>query len=142
MFKFLKKKNPHQQRIYQAILQSIVLVGTRFEIIDAENYIPSDPFRFSIKLEVFVGIDDGSEGSERFDIFVCTPNWLEHALKLEESVIMGHGLLIVDSYHYEKIRSRIESYIAMCKGDTVDDVFRRVGLLGDWESEWEIKYRP
>ncbi len=130
-------KNSHEKSKYQAILLNINLIGSRSEVLDAEQYRPSDPLKFDVKLEIFVGIEGYDEGSERFDIFVCTPSMLEENLNAEDFV-MGHGNLIVRSYSYEKIVNYIKSYISMCKGSTIDDVMRRVGLLGDWEYEWEI----
>lgn len=122
---------------YQAVLHSIKLIESGSEVVDVENYRPDDSFKFEIKLEIFVGFEGLGEASERFDIFVCTPSMLKESLNSEDCV-MGHGNLIVRSYSYEKIVNYIKSYISMCKGRTIDDVMRRVGLLGDWESEWEI----
>lgn len=77
-------------------------------------------------------------GSDRFDLTLCTPDRFLEELKVNEYVL-GHGILIVPKYSYEKIKSHIESYINGCKGNNVEDVMRRVGLLGEWEYEWEIK---
>lgn len=134
---FFMNKNSHEKSKYQAILLNIKLIGSRSEVMDAEQFRPNDPLNFEVKLEIFVGIEGYDEGSERFDIFVCTPSMLEESLNSEDCV-MGHGNLIVSSYSYEKIVSYIKSYINKCKGRTIDDVMRRVGLLGDWESEWEV----
>lgn len=130
-------KNSHEKSKYQAVLLNINLIGSRSEVMNAEQYRPNDPLKFDVKLEIYVGIEGYGEGSERFDIFVCTPSMLEENLNTEDCV-MGHGSLIVRSYSYEKIVNYIKSYISMCKGRTIDDVMRRVGLLGDWESEWEV----
>jgi hypothetical protein len=105
---------------------------------ELEQFKPQDPYNFEIGLEVFVGIERNSEGSERFDITVCTSKWILENLK-ESDHMIGHGMLIVSKYSYDRIVEHIKSYVKMCAGNTIDDVMRRVGLLGEWESEWEIK---
>ncbi len=120
----------------QAVIRHITLIDSGAENAEIEKYRPADPLKFSIDLEVFVGIG-GRDGSERFDIEACTPSWIIEELR-ENDCVIGHGKIIVGIYSYEKIIGYIESYIKMCKGRNVDDVYRRVGLLGDWESEWEI----
>jgi|GEM_PF-329513 len=107
-------------------------------VFDLSEYEPIDPSCFEIILDVRVGIDlKNGQAEELFEVTVCTPQWISNYLK-ESSVLMGHGLLITTEYSYLKIVEKIESHVKMCSGNRVDDVIRRVGLLGEWESEWEV----
>ncbi len=123
-------------QLFQPSVQSIFLktIKGRIELV---QFIPLDDFEFEIGLEVFVQINERGKGIERFDVTVCTPSWISNNLKNGDCVI-GHGMLIVQKYSYDLIISSIERHVKMCKGRTVDDVMRRIGLLGEWESEWEI----
>lgn len=123
---------------FQPVVRSIFLrtIGGQ---ADLEQFEPEDSLNFEIILEVFVGVD-GLEGSDCFDVTVCTPKSILENLK-ESDHMIGHGMLIVPRYSYARIVEHIKSYVKMCSGDTIDDVYRRVGLLGEWEDEWEIKRR-
>lgn len=117
----------------QATIRTIKIRGY-FDYV--ENFIPDDPCHFEIILEVVVGIEgDNREGIERFDVYVCTPSMIVEELKVDDP-LMGHAKLIVQRYSYDKIVKYIELYIKMCNGKNIEDVMRRVGLLGEWESEW------
>lgn len=105
---------------------------------DLAQFQPADPLDFEISIEIFIGIDGDDRGSDRFDITVCTPAAIAATLKTENHLI-GHGLLVVDRYSYELIVKSIDDYVRLCVADTIDDAFRRVGLLGEWEYEWELR---
>lgn len=123
--------------MFQAVLKSTLMRAGGQLIIDPRNFTPAKPDIFSIDFEIFVSLKGLSEGFERFDVEVCTPRWLEQTVP-EGDCLMGAGLLLVRSYSYECIFRYIENYIERCAGKTVEDVFRRVGLIGAWESEWEM----
>jgi Immunity protein 8 len=137
---FMKKKTYIQEP--QGLLQPIVdtlYINTSEGRFDFEGYQPENRLSFTVTLEVFIRIDNGKDkGSARFDINLCTPDFMLKQLK-EHDCLIGHGFLIVSEYSSIKIKSRIDSYVMMCKGNNVEDVIRRVSLLGEWEDEWEIK---
>ncbi|MDP1614567.1 MAG: Imm8 family immunity protein [Methylococcales bacterium] len=121
---------------FKAELREIELAKGHSNVSQLKDFKPDDPLKFEIGIEIFVGIEGGN-GTDRFDISICTPSWIEASLEAE-SCIIGHGKLIVSRYSYDEIINQIESYLNMCVGGNVDDVMRRVGLLGEWEYEWEI----
>lgn len=123
--------------MFQAVINRIALKAGGFEVVNIESYVPADVFNFSVDLELTISLEGQGNASERFNIEICTPSWVENSLK-QEGCIIGSGRLLVRCYSYEVIRIFIDRYIKSCRGKTVDDVLRRVGLLGDWESEWEI----
>lgn len=123
--------------MFRAVVSRITMKAGGSEVVDMESYAPADPFNFSLDLELTVSIEGQGIASERFDIEVCTPSWVENDLTSIDC-ISGSGKLFVRCYSYRAIRMFIDRYVESCKGKTVEDVLRRVGLLGDWESEWEL----
>lgn len=123
--------------MFQAVVSRITMIAGGSEVVDIESYAPANLFNFSVGLELTVSLEGQGNASERFDIEVCTPSWVENDLKSADCII-GSGKLFVRSYSYEVIRTFVDRYVESCKGKTADDVLRRVGLLGDWESEWEL----
>ena len=121
----------------QAVVRSIHLKTIGGGLAELQQFKPEDSSNFEIDLEIFIGIEINGECSERFDLAVCTPKWILDHLE-EGDHMIGHGILIVPTYSYDRIVGHIKSYVKMCVGSTIDDVMRRVGLLGEWESEWEI----
>lgn len=134
------KSKHNNAKILQPEVRSIFLKTVEGSA-ELEKYKPQDTSNFEIGLEVFVGIEGNGEGSERFDLTVCTPRWILENIK-EDNYVLGHGMLIVPNYSQDQIVKYIKSYVRMCTGTTIDDVMRRVGLLGEWESEWEVKHTP
>lgn len=130
----MKSKSNNRNRL-QPVVRSIRM-KTFNGSVELELFNPQDLTNFEIVLEVFVGIEGGSQGLERFDVTVCTPKWIFENIN-ENDHIIGHGMLIVPKYSYARIVEYIESYIKMCTANNIADVMRRVGLLGEWESEWE-----
>lgn len=130
----MKSKSNNRKRLHPVVRS--ICMKTFSGSTGLELFKPQDITNFEIVLEVFVGIEGGSEGLERFDVTVCTPKWIFENIN-ENDHIIGHGMLIVPKYSYARIVEYIESYIKMCAGNNIADVMRRVGLLGEWESEWE-----
>lgn len=123
-------------KMLQPIVRSIRLkpIGGAAEFA---LFKPQDLTNFEIILEVFVGIEDGGEGVERFDVTVCTHKWISENIN-EQKYLFAHGMLIIPECSYAFIVECIESYVRKCRGNNIADVMRRVGLLGEWESEWEM----
>lgn len=135
------KSNPKKTGKFQPVVRSIVVHPIYIEIAgisaELEQFKPEDPSNFEIGLEVSVGIEGGGEGADTFQVSVCTPKWILENIK-EDDPMIGHGMLIISSYSYDRMVDHIKSYVKMCAGNTIDDVMRRVGFLGEWEYEWEI----
>jgi Immunity protein 8 len=123
--------------VLQAVVSQITMKSEGVEVTDIERFVPPNLFHFSIDLELTISLKGQGDALERFVIEVCTPSWVECDLKSADC-INGSGKLLVRSYSYKAIRNFVDRYVDSCKGKTADDVIRRVGLLGDWESEWEL----
>jgi len=103
------------------------------DIFDLASYIPNDAEKFSLLLQIMVGPAD-SDGEESFDIEVCTPQWLIETYQ-KNDVLIGRHYLIVFEYNYDRIISRIVSYISSCEGKTWHELAEKIGRLGLWEFE-------
>jgi hypothetical protein len=88
---------------------------------------------FAILIQVMAAPED-SEGEESFDLTLCTPGWITHALTTEK-IMMGRHLLIVQSFDYQQVLSYITNYVTSCEGDTWPEVADKLGRLGQWEFE-------
>ena len=103
------------------------------DIENLSEYSPEHSDKFSFLLQAIVG-PLSEEGEESFDIEVCTPKWLSENYS-KDDIIIGRHLLIVFDFNYERIFSKIKSYIENCSGDTWGKVAEQIGRLGKWEFE-------
>jgi hypothetical protein len=103
------------------------------DIPNPSTYKPANPDNFGFLIQLFIGPKDG-DGSESFDIIICTPQWLSERYN-KQDIIMGRHHLIVFEYNYERIIQRINKYLQHCKGETWQQVAEKVARLGLWEFE-------
>jgi hypothetical protein len=100
--------------------------------IDLKSYQPESEHSFGIWVGAMIGPED-SPGSESFDIFVCTPEWLKLTID-KESIIWGFHKLIVPEWNTEQIRSFISRYIERTMGNSWEEIARKLRLVGIHES--------
>jgi len=103
------------------------------DIEDLTNYPPAQLDNFCFLFRVMVGLV-GKEGTESFDIQVCTPKWLLSNMKKDE-IICGRHFLIVLAYYFEPILNRIRNLIEACTGNDWDEIAEKVSRIGFWEFE-------
>jgi len=103
------------------------------EIPDLAGWAPPDPEDFAVPLVLEVGAL-GQRGRERFDLLVVTPRWLEQRHGRGGAVV-GHGLLVVFEWSYERIRAFLAREVERCVGKTWPDVARQVSRIAEWEGE-------
>lgn len=80
------------------------------DVDDIGTFTPSSS-AFSILIQMLVGPSD-SLGEESFDVLVCSPDWLRQ----QPDPVIGRHLLIVNVFHWEKIRSFLERKVSECQG--------------------------
>ncbi|WP_175932830.1 MULTISPECIES: immunity 8 family protein [unclassified Burkholderia] len=97
------------------------------------NYLPDDVSNFGTWIRAYIG-PQGEEGSEAFDIEVCTPEWLKSRCTIE-GAMWGRHMLIVGAYDYEAIKAFIERYVATCHGDDWAAIATKLSRMGAWEFE-------
>ncbi|MBX3064001.1 MAG: immunity 8 family protein [Anaerolineae bacterium] len=100
---------------------------------DFSAYRPEDHVNFSCALQLLIGQHD-KDGSESFQLTLCTPQWLvdNHA---EEDVVVGRNLLIVFDFNYQRIVRWLNRYIERCTGETWAEVAKRISYIGLSEFE-------
>ena len=99
---------------------------------DPSNFRPETDC-FSIWLRLYVG-PSGEEGSESFDVCVCSPDWLARQSE-SDGFVMGRHHLVVNAYSFIPLRSTLERLIGQCSGENWAEVAAKVGRIGQWEFE-------
>jgi hypothetical protein len=92
---------------------------------------PRDKAHFLLAFQAMIGPVNG-EGTESFQIEVCTPSWLM-AECADEKAVWGHYKLIVKEYDLRLIQTQIEKYLENCVGETWEDVAEKIGRVAQWE---------
>lgn len=105
------------------------------EIPDLARWVPPEPDHFAVSLVLEVG-PLGQRGRERFDLLAVTPRWLagRHG---EQGAVLGHGLLVVFEWDFERIRAFLARHVESCAGRTWPEVAKKVGRLAQWEGDDE-----
>jgi hypothetical protein len=98
-----------------------------------EEFYPEHANDFGISLRMIIGLENTS-GSESFDLFVCTPDWLKRQCA-EEKLVWGRHMLIMLEYDFDQIKSEIENYIASCSGNDWAAIAEKLSRIGAWEFE-------
>ncbi len=104
--------------------------------VDLDTFSPSDPTCFGFLLQAMIG-PEGQDGSESFDIEVCTPKWLleRHGRGACPDVVLGTHMMFVFSYDLGQIRAALERYCERCFGDDWQELTQKLARLGAWEFE-------
>lgn len=102
---------------------------------DPLTYMPSEEFGIVLNLTLFIGLE-GSDSINYFDLFVCSIKYLSKKLWEPQ---MGKGMMIVDKYDMEVIKSKINECIAKCDTGDWDTTAVNLSRYFDWEFE---DYQP
>ncbi len=102
--------------------------------IDLDTYSPFKKDDFGFLLQILVGIE-GEQGEESFEIFICTPKWIEQNYS-KETIILGLHTIIVQEYDYKKIIDAIEELFCI-SGVTWDDISRDLSYFGLYEFDYK-----
>jgi len=98
---------------------------------EPQKYVPEDKSIFYITLTLSIGPDD-EIGSEYFDLFVCSPEWLCKHQWVPE--ILRHTL-IVRKYDLDEITETINKYIEKCTCKTWTETAQKLSRYFAWEFE-------
>ncbi|MDF7666327.1 immunity 8 family protein [Orbaceae bacterium ESL0727] len=102
---------------------------------DPTIYFPEEENLFGITLTLSIG-PDNEIGSEYFDLFVCTPEWLSK--KVWKPELIRH-MLIVRKYDLDEIKDIINKCIETCTCDTWSETAQKLSRYFAWEYE---DYQP
>ena len=102
-----------------------------------ELHVPTEEGMRSGWVRLYVG-PSGGPGEESFDIFVCTPDWLEQEVA-ERGHRWGRSMLVVAQFDLVEVEKIVKARVATIDGADWSEVARRLALLADWEFQ---DYRP
>ncbi len=99
---------------------------------DPSTFAPEDA-SFSLRLRLSVGPSD-AEGSESFDLLVCSPAWLATQCE-RDGFVTGRHHFIVNEYRFDFVRETLNKLINQYSGASWSEVGAKVARLGCWEFE-------
>jgi hypothetical protein len=95
---------------------------------DASKFTPEDAQCFSLWLRLDVGPSDG-EGSESFDVLICSPSWLAGQCE-RDGFVIGRHHFVVNEYRFDFIRDKLTQFIGHCSGETWSEIAAKVSRIG------------
>lgn len=101
--------------------------------INFETYKPEDEICFGFSIEAQIGPED-EEGTDYFQIMVCTPDWIK-ANYSDWGAVWGRHMLIVFKYDLNEIKSAINRYAESCVADDWETLALKLSNMGYWEFE-------
>ncbi|MCT4714501.1 immunity 8 family protein [Enterobacteriaceae bacterium H18W14] len=102
---------------------------------DLNTFVPEEANIFNFLLNLSIG-PIGENGTNYFQVRVCTPEWLCKHHWLPE--LMRHTLL-VRKYDLDEITKTITDYIDQCEGNDWMDIAQKLSRVFAWEYE---DYQP
>ena len=105
--------------------------------IDFKTYWPEDEDDFGFLLEATIGSSD-TEGGDYFQIFVCTPKWIQKNHQIDD-LIWGRHMLIALKYDLNGIQKKVADYCDQCEGKDWTEIALKLSRIGFWEFE---DYKP
>ncbi|WP_070094380.1 MULTISPECIES: immunity 8 family protein [Pseudomonas putida group] len=99
--------------------------------VDIHSYVPDDLECFFITIRLRIG-PEGADGGDDFEVFVCTPVWLER--NVWEAMWARH-FLIVKEFNYQLLVDAIIKCISQCEGDSWSEVALKLARFYAWEFE-------
>ncbi len=100
-------------------MKKSIIKGYSSPDIDFGTHSPFVKEDFGFLLQIFVGVED-EPGEECFDVFICTPKWIEQNYA-KQTILIGLHTIIVQEYNYERIIKAIEELFCI-KGETWDNI--------------------
>ena len=80
----------------------------------------------------------GSDAADSFDLFVCTPNWIE-AQFTEEGAVWGRHMLLMPEYDNDMMLQEVIRRIDARQGKDWHEFANKLARFAAWEFE---DYRP
>lgn len=110
----------------------------RIEVVPGsslKDFVPADPYDFCVTLVLVIG-PKGTKVEELFNVYVCTPKWIESALaRTNEYSMWGFHHLIVARFDQDEIASTIRRYVEQLDSKSWSEIVAKIRLVGEWEYE-------
>ena len=107
-----------------------IVKGISNDIFDIKTYCPENPDNFYLSLRIRIGTDDCTQGADDFELFICTPKWLEETVW---EARWGRGMLVVREYNFSTVNELINDYVNSCEGESWETIVIQLGKLFLWE---------
>lgn len=104
--------------------------------IDLNTFVPTVADDFGFLLQLFIG-EINSDGEECFDVFVCTPKWIELNYD-KQTVLIGLHTIIVREFNFPKLMKAIEELVCIdgVSWEAISDQIRYIGLSELDHNHW------
>jgi hypothetical protein len=99
---------------------------------DLSAWRPSDPENFGIPVQALIG-PAGQEGSESFDMTVCTSRWF--AERGDGTIRTGLHHIFVPRYDFSALKSFLERQCQRIEAASWNELAQQLRLIGHWEFE-------
>jgi len=90
-------------------------------------FFPKENDNFCINFQFLVG-EKGKEGTEYFQVLICTPKWMLENEK-DKKIISGHHRLIVFEYNQNDIVNYLKRYLANCSGNDWNEIIHKINNI-------------
>jgi hypothetical protein len=100
---------------------------------DLETYVSADPADDALFIQMLVGPVE-SDGEESFDLFVCTPQWLQREVRTHGPIIGRHHL-VVDLLEIASVLDFLRAHVDALTAPTWHELALQLGRIGKWEFE-------
>jgi hypothetical protein len=101
--------------------------------VSLEKHCPADPENFGLSIRLEVGLV-GSDATDLFDLFVCTPYWIKERLA-QEGAAWGRHTLLIPKYDYDLIVQAITKRTDACQGKDWPEIANKLARFTAWEFE-------
>src|SRR4051812_26196247 len=101
------------------------------DILDLNNFIPSDKLCFSFLLELEIGIK-GKVESDVFSFQVCTPKWLQENHESSDIVFLSRKLIVFE-FNIVNLIDKVNAYLCSIPARSWEDVVSEISKTANWE---------
>lgn len=95
------------------------------------SYWPDDEECFSFHIDMHIGIEN-EDGADDYGLYVMSHKFLE---KYHPGPNIFRHTMIISNYNFDKIKSKLESLISECSGESYGECAKYLSRLFSWEFE-------
>lgn len=115
-------------------MKRTIIKGYHSPDVNFGTLCPFEKEDFGFFLQVFVGVDN-EPGEECFDVFICTPRWIEQHYS-KQTIVLGLHSIIVQEYDYQRIIRAIEELFCT-EGVNWEEVSNDLSFYGQSEMNYK-----
>ncbi|CNC40355.1 Uncharacterised protein [Yersinia frederiksenii] len=112
----------------KAVLRQIDVGGELLEL-----FYPEEPECFFLQITMSIG-PDNENGTDYFNIFLCTPDWLKRQCH-QNGFVLSRKTLIVSEYNSDTIRLALTREVEKYEANSWAGLAKKISSFADWEFE-------